>query len=193
MDRLGTRLSIDIADWGDKGQELAGHIILLGQALLPILKRMAPAPVYAASLLQPGVLRLLQQLALHPPPPPAAGAAAAASGSPLDALRPSALLDSLEEHIDLCGAVLEVQWREQMFNPHAQPGTPTTAGHTTISSSSSSSCPRPRMGPGPEQIAMVMGQEVRMQRHIPCCTCCMIEHGGDQLRLLHHSTEQFAS
>jgi hypothetical protein len=151
-DNLATQLTPDTAPATDNTHHLIGHLIPLWQSLVGCLGRAAVGPEYAAIQLKPGMLRLLQHMAMDPAP----FVPAAAAGAPgWDALAPSALLDSVEMVSGMCGALLELQWRQRMWDVCVPPA---SAKHTASSSSRSRDGIH---GPSVQQLAMMVDQEVR--------------------------------
>jgi hypothetical protein len=135
---------------------MAGYVLMLWRQLASFCMdedNMTLKP--ALRMLRPGVLRLLQHLALHPPPPLAIRSAPASQGLQIDDI-----LLSTGLAIQLCATLLGWQWRRQLRQMTTS--TPPAAAHATTatSSSNSSSSSSSSIGLSADLMALTMGQQV---------------------------------
>jgi hypothetical protein len=137
---------------------MAGHILWLWLALARNwAKGGGHSHVSPLLMMRPGVLRLLQHLALHPPPPVLSLLPAPARLG----LQPTCIGHGLEAATALCGDVMARCWGLQplQMGPSQQThaGSSANTNHSASSSSSSSN----NTGPSAELTSMIMESEVR--------------------------------
>jgi hypothetical protein len=136
---------------------LVAHLLRTWFNLALVWNDRDKTPPSALMMVQPGVLRLVQRLALQPPPASRAAAAEHRSFSTY-----TVLLSCLPVITNCSGAVVDLGWhpaarsfasRTYIDSSRSSRG---SSSSTTASSSSSSSL----MGPSVEQYALVTGEEV---------------------------------